>query len=168
MFIRWQREGKSVMRQRQRWFLLLIFLLVVPAACRTSGSDGIDSSAARLHSRPVRVLVLLKPRPGLAIPEATKLEIVVRRNDYPEHIVAVQPLANVRRWPASFAVPVKWPNVPDEGEDVDWKGSPPDLSVFARGILAGRETFISQAQRYTVADSAGGRALRLVLIPVME
>jgi hypothetical protein len=157
------------MRHQQLLILALVPLAVLPAGCRTAKSDAAARPILTTDpTNPLRIIGTVSPRAGVSIPPATEFEIVVRRADDIDEGVAVHPLANSQKWPAQFQFLVKWPNVPDKGQRVTWKASPPVLSVFARGAIAGRPTFISEPQSYTVDDSDAARAIKLVLIPAIE
>jgi hypothetical protein len=130
--------------------------------------DSAASASPRPATNPLLVSGTIAPRAGVVIPQTATFEIVLRRTDFEHGIIAIIPLHTVSEWPVSVDVSVKWPNVPDEGQEVDWKASPPVLSVFVRGSVAGRATFMSEPREYTVDDSVKGRIVNLVLFPIME
>src|SRR5689334_23020575 len=118
------------------WMLLGTFIVGCAA-----GNHGASATV-----NPIHVSGSISPRNGLAIPEGTRIEIVASRRDYPDSIVTVQPLAPALSWPASYDIPVMWPNVPKQGEQVTWKFGPPELEVHARGSVDGQLTFISSSK----------------------
>jgi hypothetical protein len=85
-----------------------------------------------------------------------------------DHEVGVTHSVSVQIWPASFDINLKWPSVPEEGQPINWKASPPALRVSARGFVGNQVVFISEPQDYTIKDSMTGRRLNLTLFPIME
>jgi hypothetical protein len=144
-------------------------LHVLPAGCRQDRRVEAVATAQRpAEPRPGRIAGTVRLQEGIPAPAIARLEIVVRRRYDPDRTVAVRALGDVQTWPTTFEVTVKWPNVPDEGQPVLWKGSPPDLSVFARGYVGDRAVLVTESQPYTVEDSVKGRPLDLMLVPVTE
>jgi hypothetical protein len=157
------------MRHQQSLILALVPLVAPLIGCRNAKPDAAPRPiVAPDPSNPLRILGTVSTRAGVSIPTAAQFEIVVGRANDPDEVVAVRPLPNSQTWPAPFQLWVKWPAVPEKGQRVTWKASPPVLSVFVRGAVAGRPTFISEPQTYTVHDSDTGRAVKLLLIPVIE
>jgi hypothetical protein len=117
---------------------------------------------------PLRVSGTIAPRAGVVISQDATFEIVFRRTDYEHGIFAIIPLRTADAWPSRFDVSVRWPNVPDAGEEINWKGSPPVLSVFVRGSVGGRAAYISEPWEYRVEDALDGRSVNLVVHSLME
>jgi len=146
-------------------FLVSIVTLLL-VGCQTRDRSAITTLPPTRN--PLRVTGALAPRAGLTIPQGATFELVFRRTDFEHGIIAIIPLRTTGEWPARFDVSIQWPNVPHEGEEVDWKASPPILSIFARGSATGRAAFISEPWEYTVNDSMNGRFVNLVIRSIME